>query len=155
MKIFYRVEDGQFVGFDKFQEGNNAAAIDFFNVSRSLTPKVRKINYDIEPYKNQLKSVKKLLDERFINIPRYSFSSDKVIAWINSIAFENQIPRIKIEALFERLSLFGIKSIDEILRHESYRSWRKGVPPSNSIPEVLEFYQLMGLIIKSFWIKKP
>lgn len=75
MKIFYRVEDGQFVGFDKFQEGNNAAAIGFFNVSRSFTPKVRKINYDIDPYKNQLKEVKKLSDNRFINVSRDPFSS--------------------------------------------------------------------------------
>ena len=150
MKIFYRVEDGQYVGFDKFQEGNNAAAIEFFNVSRSLTPKVRKINFSIDGYKNQLKEVKKLLDDKFIHIPRYPFSNDLVIEWLNSVACKHQISTTKIQALINKLNSFGITSIDEILNHHSYKSWKKGVPPLNSNSEVLEFYQLMALIIKSF-----
>jgi len=150
MKVFFKVKDGQFVGFDKFQDGNYAAVIDHINVSKSLIPKVRKINYDIGLYRKELEGVKKLLDEKFAYISKYPFTSKGVMEQIYLIGSRHKIPLSIFDELIIKLNAFGINSIDEIFRHTSFPIWKKGIPPQNPKPDLIEFFHLMSLIIKYF-----
>ena len=62
--MYTKVKDGQYVGLDKFQEGNHAEAIDRLNKSKKNVSKVRKFNWSKKSLQLELRQIEIALDQK-------------------------------------------------------------------------------------------
>jgi len=149
MKFYYRVENGQFVGFDKFQDGNNAEAIEFMNIVKTYKPMVRKVNYDVNSLEEELKQFEKLLHEKFKHIPRYAFNNLEVKNEITKKFISNGFDDLIISEFWKKLEEFKLDSVDKIFRNDNFNNWKDLQFPAER-KEAKQFYSLMNIIIMAF-----
>jgi hypothetical protein len=149
MKIYFKVEDGQFVGADKFQDGNNAVEIDFLNEVKTYVPSVRKVNFKTETLQESLKEIKKLLHQRFKGIPRYPFSNPEV-----KLEITNRLRGIgntekEIQDFWMILETNKIDSVDKIFRSDKRKNWQDCTATDINNPHE-RFKCMMSALIKLF-----
>lgn len=149
MGIYYKVEDGQFVGFDKFQDGNHAVAIDFYNDSKTYLPKVRRVNFDKNDIQRQIVQVENWLDEKFRHVPYFPFSNPIIARRIVKFQEANNLSIPLFEWFLSLLKKSGITSFDDLFGHKSFLKWQNETPPSNK-EEIVQFYSIMKLLIYEF-----
>lgn len=149
MRIFYKVENGQYVGSDKFQEGNHAEAIDFLNEMKTYFPLVRKVNFKIETLQESLKEIEKLLHHRFKGIPRYPFSNPEVKREITNRLRAIGNTDKEIQDFWMILEDNKFDSVDKIFRSETRKNWQDFEVSNLKNPQD-RFKSMMCALIKMF-----
>lgn len=147
--MYFKVKDGQFVGFDKFQEGNHAASIDWLNESKTYIPHVKKVNWKVEDFNAELKKVERTLDKKYGSTPRFPFNDERIKKRLISFSEKERIKEVELYEFLKNLERVDIKSFDEIFNHKSFQNWKNGECPSNK-ENVIQFYRVIKLLIENF-----